>query len=145
MFELGYYRHGAALVLQSKAHAWVAYSSHIPEALREQRPSCGISCCVHSLFSHFLKMTNYWILVALHLSHTHSTITSELDNTNNRSHNTDNSHNINLLRLPLHPLTLGYCRQRQFSSRSERYSREMSNVFQTDLLKHTELLKPAWA
>lgn len=58
-------------------------------------------------------MINDWILVALHLlSHSRSTITSKLDNTKERSHNTDNRHSMNLLRLSLHPLTLGYCRQR---------------------------------
>lgn len=117
MFELGDYRHGAALVLQSKGthlktHTWLA----CPEAVRDQRPrfgiSCGINCHVHSIFSDFLKMISDWILVALHLlSHTCSTITSELHNTKDKSHNIDNNLSINLLRLLVHPLTLGYCSQ----------------------------------
>lgn len=57
-------------------------------------------------------MISDWILVALHLlSHTCSTITSELHNTKDKSHNIDNNLSINLLRLLVHPLTLGYCSQ----------------------------------
>lgn len=148
MSELGDYRHSTALVLQSKGkriktHAWLVCSSYVPEALREQRPSCGISCHVHSRFSNFLEMINDWILVALHLlSHSRSIVTSELDDTNDRSHNIDNSHGINLLRLPLHPLTPWYCRQTVNSVPGVKDTQEKCQMFfQTDLLKHTELLK----
>lgn len=108
MFELGDYGHSVALVLQSKGTSTAKSQDARLTGVQFTCPwgtktaKSGISCHVNSLIAQFLEMINVWILVALLLlSHSHSTITREQDETTDSSRNIDNSHSINLLRLYL--------------------------------------------